>query len=114
MTSRRRKGRWPYGETKSATLSPAQYEVAVWVGRGFSDKRIALQIGEPLEKVRRLIHSAMRIKGRSRRELAELFEPDWDSIDSDEVSRWQPALKVGRPKKKARKSRKKLKDQGAI
>jgi DNA-binding CsgD family transcriptional regulator len=66
----------------AARLSPLEYEIAVWTGRGAEGSEIASRLGLPLATVKRLIGSAIHRTGcRGVSELEEMFEPDWARLD---------------------------------
>jgi DNA-binding CsgD family transcriptional regulator len=76
----------------AARLTPLEYEVSVWVGRGADAREIASRLDLPEEKVEWLIESAMRQKNcRNLADLEAMFEPDWARIDTPPESRWEKA-----------------------
>jgi DNA-binding CsgD family transcriptional regulator len=97
-------GKW-FEYRGSASLTPRQYEIAVWVGRGFSNGKISIQLGIPVRQVAALVKGAMQVKScSSRLELEELFEPDWAQIDAAEVGVWVSQSSIGPPRKPGRKA----------
>ena len=69
MTVRKTKARVERLE-EAARLSPLEYEVAVWVGRGARGAEIAERLGFPVATIHALISSAMYYSGC--RDVAEL------------------------------------------
>jgi DNA-binding CsgD family transcriptional regulator len=77
----------------AARLSPLEYEVAVWVGRGARPREIADRLGLDVGEVALLVLSAAHYSGcRNIAELEAMFEPDWARLDDPPQSRWE---KVG-------------------
>lgn len=77
----------------AARLSPLEYEIAVWVGRGARAHEIAIRLDLDPGLVDELIRSAIFYAGcRNIAELEAKFEPDWARIDEPPRSRWE---KVG-------------------
>jgi DNA-binding CsgD family transcriptional regulator len=73
-----------------SSLTPLEYEAAIWVGRGCGVEEIAYRLDLSVVLTQGLIENAMRIKGcRSLDELELLFEPDWARIDMPPESRYE-------------------------
>jgi DNA-binding CsgD family transcriptional regulator len=65
-------------------LSPKEYEAAVWCGRGASSQEIAIRLNTKRSVVeQRLTACVKALRLSSRKELRELFAPNWDQIDGD-------------------------------
>jgi DNA-binding CsgD family transcriptional regulator len=93
----------------AARLSPLEYEVAVWVGRGGRRREIAIRLHLDVEEVDRLISRAIYYSGcRNIAELEAKFEPDWARIDARPESRREknePARALARQRYAAMKDR---------